>query len=195
MASIIRVRSTIQGTTGLPGVSTAFFSAAGTVATAAEATDVAARVRAFWLSAAGILAAGVTVLTSGVVDSLNETTGFLTGQTTGTTPGLVTSSGTGEAPSATMMGLRLSTGTVVGSRLLQGRWFVGPLAANVNSGGVPTAAAVTALLSGTTGMLTGTTSSVPRVWHRPKAHLGGGAFAVTGYSADVRFWYLRSRRD
>jgi len=192
---LCRVKSVITGASGLPGLGTAYFVPAAAVATTAEATDVAARVRAFWLGVAPNLESGTNVAVSGVVDSLDPATGTLVGQTVGTTPAVVNATGTSASPTATMLGLRLATGAVVNGRLLKGRWFIGPLSSGTNNGGVPLAAALTNLLSGTSGMLTGTTGAYPCVWHRPKLGVGGAAYQVTGYSADTRFWYLRSRRD
>lgn len=195
--TISRVRATISGVSGLPGLYTAYFSGSAGVTTVAEANDVCARVRALWNQVKGDLAASVTVLVSPLVDSLDTITGALTGRTTASSvPTVVTSSGTGELPPFTMGGLRLLTAGVVNGRLLQGRSFIGPLATASSSSGVPSAGFVTDMNAAGLLLVSGATALINVVWHRPSpSHTGGLSSLVTSYSADSKLWVLRSRRD
>jgi hypothetical protein len=96
-----------------------------------------------------------------------------------------------------MMGLQLLTGVVVGTRLLRGRSYIGPMAVVTNLNGVPTAASKTSLTTAGGSLLTGATASAPVVWHRPDpvTHTGGIIQTVTGVAVDSKYWIMRSRRD
>src|SRR5207237_1855150 len=84
--AIAKVTTDILGATGLPGASVHYFTIAGTTATTAEATDVCARVRAFWNGLAAYLAVGIQCVVDPTVDALDVPSGALQGRTTGTTP-------------------------------------------------------------------------------------------------------------
>lgn len=198
MPSIIKVVAEIRGTTGLPGLSASYWSAAGTIGTSAECADVVGRVRAFWQALITQLASGVTVDVSNICESYDVATGNITGVTLVSTPAQVVSTGGSELPSATQLGLQLRTNLVVGRRLLKGRSFIGPLTTGANTGqGQPTSTALSTLSTATGSLTTGATASVMQVWHRPKGSpaSGGQASAVVGYAPASKFWYLRSRRD
>lgn len=200
MASICRVQARVAGTSGLPGLFTAYFSIAGGVATSAEAVDVAARVRAFFDAIKAYHATGVTIDVSGDVASYNDATGGITGITSNAPPAQVVATGTNELPSASMLGLRFSTALVINRRILRGRSFIGPLSTTTSTNaGLPTSAAATGLATAASANLaSGATASKHVVWSRPKGTppLGGASSQVLGYSADAtKFWILRSRRD
>jgi hypothetical protein len=195
--TVSRVRAQIAGVSGLPGLYTAYFSGSAGVTSIAEANDVCARVRVLWNQVKGDLAAGVTVLVSPVVDTLDTATGALLGRTAASSvPAVVTSTGTGELPPFTMGGLKLLTAGVVNGRLLQGRSFIGPLATASSNSGVPSAGFSSDMTTGATGLVSGATALINVVWHRPSAtHVGGAVSLVTSYAADSKLWVLRSRRD
>lgn len=197
MATLARVRAVLAGASGLPGLYSAYFNIAGTTPTLAEANDVCGRVRAMWNGVATLLAPGMTVTVDPVVISLDAATGALLGSTAATPVSVVTGTGAAEAPAATMLGLQLITGVVVGGRFVRGRSFIGPVAVATNSAGVPTAGSRTSLASAGLSLLTGATGSTLVVWSRPDpiTHVGGGASNVSSVAADSKFWVLRSRRD
>lgn len=196
--TMIRVRAVINGVTGLPGLSTFYFSGAGAPPSVAEANDATGRVRAFWLACATQLAAGTTVLVQQTTDTIDTSTGELTGRTAAASaPTVVTSSGSGELPPATAGGVRLSTIVVVNRRLLQGRAFVSPLATTASTSGVPSTNLVTQLNVAGAALLSGASAISCCVWHRPSPGGSNGSLGnVSAAVADTsKLWVLRSRRD
>lgn len=193
----MRIRAQITGLGGLPGVHTTYWNGASSTPTGADAIDCAGRVRTFWDSSKALLAAGITVIFNQPADVLDPLNGALLNQLGIASPANVVSSGTGELPKATMLLLRLNTGVVLNRRLLRGRSFIGPLAVNVNTAGIPTAAANTALLAATAAFATGATASQIVVWHRPTQALpaSGAVAPVLSYASNPEFSVLRSRRD
>jgi len=195
--SIMRVRFTITGLTGLPGLHTTYWTGASSTPVAADALDVVARVRAFWNTIKNNMAAGTTIAINQNVDVLDQVTGTLTGQLA---PGTVTSvvgSGTSSLPSATMMLLKYQTSTIVNGRRLQGRSFIGPLSTLCNTAGDVTPANNALLLTGSNDLTTGPTASSLVVWHRPTDLLpaGGSTAPVVSFATNTEFSVLRSRRD
>lgn len=197
MAQITRVRCVLGGTSGLPGLMTAYYTSPNVPPTAGDITDATGRVRAFWVAVAGQLAAGVTAQVQQSCDLIDSATGDLQGRVNASAlPALVTSTGTQELPPATAGGIRLVTNTVIFRRVVQGRIFVSPLALAANTNGLPSAGLIAALGTAGTALGTGGTGIINVVWHRPDvAHSGGSVATVTGYSVDAsKLWVLRSRR-
>lgn len=195
--SIMRVRATLEGLNGLPGLHTTYWNGTTATPTSGDADDCVDRVRAFWNSFAGFLADGMVVTPSGTVDVIQEGTGALVGSLPASTTSVVSTGGTA-APLATMMLLKYQTADIVNGRRLQGRSFIGPLEATVNTGGFVAAAANTALLTAAAFLSTGgATASELVVWHRPSAVApsGGSVGVVTGFDTSLNFAVLRSRRD
>lgn len=197
MADLMRVRFTLSGLEGLPGVHTSYWKGASSTPVTADCVDVCARVRAFWDAIKGLMASGVTISGPQSVDVISEITGDLTGQLT---PGALTSvsaTGTSSMASATMILLRYNTTLIVGSRRLQGRSYIGPVGTNTNANGNVQSSSNATLLSGAASFNTGATASALQVWHRPtqSSPVGGIASAVTGYGTATEFAVLRSRRQ
>ena len=195
--SIMRVRFQISGLEGLPGLHTTYWTGASSTPIQADATDVSARVRAFWNSLASTIASGTLVNPVLGVDLIDESDGSLVGGLSSGTLTTVSGTGTGSLPSATMLLLKLQTGVVVNGRRLQGRSFIGPLGTPSNSGGNPTGAANTALLTAAAFFDTGATASKLVVWHRPTdpGAINGSTSPVVSYGTKTEFAVLRSRRD
>lgn len=195
--TIMRIRTVLTGTVGLPGLNTFYANGASSTPITADATDMVARVRAFWNAIVATLPTAMTAVVSPQVDLIDPATGALTGGLVGATPLTVTGTGGTALPLASMALLVASTGTIVNGRRLQGRSFIGPLAATVNNLGSLGPAQGAVISSAATNMLTGTTSSVPVVWHRPKlpGPAGGSVAPVTGFVTRTPFAVLRSRRD
>lgn len=194
---MMRVRTVLDGVQGLPGLATAYFNGASSTPVAADATDVVGRVRAFWLAIASLIPAPVVYHVSNQVDLIDPADGQLVG---GLAPAAVlqvagTGGASGPAPVAFL--LVLNTGSIVNGRRLQGRWFIAPAPASVNSAGSFGTAQQATLTAAAAGMLTGGTASVPVVWHRPKVtpFSPGIVAPVTGYASRTPFAVLRSRRD
>lgn len=195
--AIMRVRFNITATTGLPGLHTTYWKGASSSPVSADALDVVARVRAYWDAIKGLVAPGVIITCNVPVDVLDQTTGLLIGQLGAGSPASVTGTGSAIAPRATMMLLRYNTGVVVNGRRLQGRSFIGPVGVNTNSSGSVAGASAGLLVSATSTLQTGPTSSLIQVWHRPTAAnpSGGLSADVISFSTNNEFAVLRSRRD
>lgn len=194
---IMRVRTTIQGIQGLPGLSTVYARGTASTPTNADADDMLARVRAFWLALIGVLPTSIVAQVQGQVDLITETTGALGGSLSRTSPAAVTGTGGGAGPIAAAVVLQLQTGVIINGRRLRGRSFISPVATGANSGGFVSAATISTTVAAGVAMLTGTTASKPVVWHRPNpvGAANGSAFDVSAYAVGPNFGVLRSRRD
>lgn len=195
--TLMRVRTVLNGWPGGPGLNTFYFDATTTPSNTVAA-DVVGRVRAFWNSSAALFPTTFSAQVQANVDQLDETTGTLLGTFVGGAPAVVAgASGTAYNAFATMVLLRLNTGVVLNGRRVVGRSFIGPVTSTVDQGGNPLLSNVTTLLAAATAMLTGSTSAIPEVWHRPfpKGSGTGREFFVTNFTAAPYFAVLRSRRD
>lgn len=106
-----------------------------------------------------------------------------------TAPGGITGSPVADATQAL---LRWNTGRVVAGRFLRGRTYIpGISSGSLNSGNL-LAATQTALA--TAGQALVTAGVQLAVWHRPKAGVGGEAWAVQTASCWQEFAVLRRRR-
>lgn len=197
MASVAKVVTNLTGATGLPGYSVQYYLITGTTPTSAEANDIVGRVQALWTAIKAYLPSGMSASTTPVVEAYDVATGSVSGTQLATAVSPAIGTGASNLPTATALGLRLTTNSILNRKFLVGRVFVSPLAqVATTAGGLPAAAALTALQTGGNGLLTGATTASLSVWHRPSAsHTGGTIGAVTGVSAVPKFWVLRSRRD
>lgn len=194
---MMRVRTLITVGTGLPGLNTFYFNGSSPTPITADASDVCARVRAFWEAIKTLLPTGQRADVQPSVDLIDSATGALTGGLSATPPAGSVGTGGTVAPTATEMLLSLETGVIVGGRRLRGRSFIGPCAITVvsSSGALGAAQQITLSAAGNT-MITGSTTSFPVVWHRPTPGGGGGTnAAVTAFVARQALAVLRSRRD
>lgn len=196
MATFLRTRAVFSApASGGDALLTYYWDSAGGTPTQVM-TEAVARVRAFWESFKAKVPNTATITYDGLGDEVEETTGEIVGQFTAT-PLAVTNglAGTDILPYQTQGLLRLSTGTYIGGRRVQGRQFLPvPLEAD-SSGGVPVGAYVTAVQ--TAAALLGTTVVTPiaqRVWHRPGPGGPGLSVVVTGRSCSTQWAVLRSRR-
>lgn len=198
MAEIMRVRSTLTYGSGGPGLNTIYWTPAGAVATAPDAADAVARVRAFWLAIAGIFASSMSIQVQSDVTRLDPADGALQGQLSPTAPAVVVGTlGSAIGPIASMWLVRLRTNQIVNNRALRGRWFLGPISTGaITTAGTTSSALRTTVDNAATAMLSGgATSSTPVVWHRPQGAGTGLASTVIGCSSWDQVAVLRSRRD
>lgn len=195
--SIMRVRTVIQGSQGLPGLSTLYANGTSATPNNADAADMVARVRAFWDSIKANLPTANTFLVQGSVDLLDPATGALSGSLSVTAPATVTGTGGGQLPPANAILLTGQTGVVVNGRRLRGRTFISPVASVAMTAGLVNSGVAATIAASANLSLTGVTASVPVVWHRPKlpGPLGGSVSPVTTYTVGSQFAVLRSRRD
>jgi len=195
--SIMRIRATIAGTQGLPGLSTWYYNGTTSTPSNADAADAVARVRAFFDGIKGLLPTANTVQVSGSVDLLDPATGALTGSQSVTAPSIVTGTGGGPLPPANAILLTGQTAVIIAGRRLRGRSFISPVASGTQTSGLVSSAAIATTITSANTSLTGVTSSVPVVWHRPQppGPSGGSVSPVTTYSVGSTYAVLRSRRD
>lgn len=195
--AIMRIRTTITGSQGLPGLSTVY--ATGTLATptGADASDMVARVRAFWEAIKALQPVGTIVLVSGQVDILDPINGALVAGLSVTAPATVIATGSESLPPATSVLLTHNTGVILNGRRLRGRTFISPVADSVNVDGLTASASRATIIAAANTTLTGATASFPVVWHRPVAPgpTGGSVAAALSFAVGSNFAVLTSRRD
>jgi hypothetical protein len=195
--SMMRVRTTINGAQGLPGVMTFYFNGSTTTPSAPDAVDVCARVRAFCNSINTVWPSTITTQVQGAVDLLDAATGSLVGSLAVTPPAAVAGTSPSPLPAATALLLRHETGVIVAGRRMAGRSFISPCSTAIMAGGLPSSAILASASTAANVMRTGTTTSAPVVWHRPGGSGGGVGFATltSNFSIGLQFAVLRSRRD
>ena len=202
MSLLYRVRFTLNGWVGAPGLSTTYHLCAAppTLSGAQAASD---RVRGAWDVVKTIFPNSFTSTPQAAVDVIDDADGSLfssfgitpLGTVTGT---LVTTGG----PTQVMAGLILNTNTVVDGRRLRGRLNIGPLASTMANQPSPPGGVVTAVNAFGVALVTvsppAATAPV-RVWHRPVRN-SSGVITRLGSSSDVvssqiagKWFTLRSR--
>lgn len=184
---MLRVRTVWSGVAGAPFYSNHYFNAASGPD---EAFEAKTSVGEFWTSLQGAIVNDLTAVVEGAVSVINPVNGDLTGVISG---GAITVNATGTTdalPPFSQGLIHWGTDLFVGSRRLVGRTFVpGPLEANCDNDGSPSAAYVAALLIA--GQMLIDSSSNFSVWSRTH----GVVASVTGQSAGTQFAILSSRRD
>ena len=197
MADMMRIRATLLGFVGAPGLAT-FYFVGSTPTTAAEALEASTRVRAYFESFKARYPSTCSVQYSTQVDLLDPSTGRLTGGLSVALPVTTVGAGAGSylSPGISLLG-QMATTSIINGRRVRGHTNMTPiLASDSTATGTPQLAAIGAL--NTAIALLGTTIVTPIVhvvWHRPKNFAGGAAVAVTSYSTLAKFAVLRSRRD
>lgn len=198
MAVILRTAATLTGAAySSPGISILWWAPQTAGGSTADATDCLARFRASWNSFVAFMNNTVTLTFDPICLAVEATTGVLTSSFVGTTPANVTGTGAGDALPRQTQGLcRFGTSAVIGGRRLRGRLFLpNPNEADNTSVGVPSASYVSAVATSFGSLLTaGATTSMPVVWHRPKAGAGGASSLVTSIGGAPSWSVLRSRR-
>ena len=128
MATVYRFRAVLSGFIGGPGQNTWHVCQAGELggATESDLEAIAGDIRAVYVAAAAYLAPNVKVDIFPVVEGYEISTGALTQVTGIATPATVASAGSGTESRATQFTMRLKTDAIRGSRVLQGRHFIGP---------------------------------------------------------------------
>lgn len=194
---MLRVRTTLSGWEGGPGLATFYFL------TPLQNVDAAARcvsyVHSLFTGAlAGMYPTSVLASVQGDVDVLEPGTGAITDTLTAPAPATAAGQGgAGKAPPAVAGLLRLSTSTFIAGRRVRGRVFVSPLAAAVvTSDGLMSNGAAdgkATLLAAMDALMD--PGDIWVVWHRPKLKLGGQACPITATSMPYKLAVLTSRRD
>lgn len=200
MTVMLKCTTTWSGFPGAPGFTNIYWRPGTGGGSTADASDIAARVRACWFACTAIFPTVTKLQVSGVCEAIEDTTGALVGAFTGTTPAVVTATGgTPFAARGSAWVVQANTNLVVGRRFLRGRSFLAPLVTTaVGTDGEPfgfgpIATAFNAMLTG------GSTLSFPVIWARPAPTAvpprAGTSGPVTSYVVSQTMGVLRSRRD
>jgi hypothetical protein len=182
-----RVRVSLTGVGGLPGVSTFYFDS--------TTVDMTA-LRTFWVAVAAYFPTAVTIAVPNAGDQFQEATGLITGTWTGpaqaTVPG---SGGVGAYSSTSGAMIRWTPNGVVDGRRPIGKTFIVPgTAALLSTSGTVPGAAVTALTNAATALLTAYGGSM-KLWHRKNAKGAGQQLTILSGACSNKQVVLRSRRD
>lgn len=202
MTLLYRVRATITGPFGSPGLSTTYHRcpAPPTLAAAQAASD---RVRGSWDVVKTILSNTCTIQMQAPVDVIDDADGSLD-QSFATTPlgNVVGTVNLSIGPPQVMVGLVLNTNTVVDGRRLRGRLYIGPVASSSTASIAPAGGTVTAVQAMGVALATVSPPAATAplmVWHRPLRN-SSGVLTRTGSSSEVistqvaaKWFTLRSR--
>lgn len=203
MANIYRVRAVGTGWSGAPGLMTFYYQALA-AGTTAEATEAAARVRAYLDGMKTLMPNNISWDVLESVDFLDVATGGLTGGFTAANQSSIAGQGAGStAPIASALLGKLLTGAIVAGRRLSGRTFFSPtIISSYDGSGVPTAAALVSFNNALAKLTTQIATPLSCVvWSRPFAGSTtvparvGTIAVLTGTSASGKPGVLRSRRD
>lgn len=196
--SIFRVRASVTGFTGGPGLMTQYFSPAVAGFNEALAQLSVDRVRDALIAGSNLWGSPITWTIDGTVDELEETTGTLVDSLT-VTPRSVsgTSANTGIGPAPAGAVVSWKTADVKAGKRVQGRTFLVPLndAAFQSDGTLSTATLTEAGEFATAMGDAGATDLVHVVWSRPRPGVAGSKHGITGYTVPDKAAVLRSRRD
>lgn len=194
---MIRVRTTISGWSGGPGLGTQYFVTP--LQDAAAALRCATYVHDLWATAlSGMFVNSVALTVQPEVDVLDSATGAITNTFSVAPPAVVAGAGGPNiAPPALAALLKLGTDTFVAGRRVRGRSYLSPLADGVIGldGEI-----LPAIANGKGAVLEVMNAATEPgdlwvVWHRPKLKLGGLAAPITSTSMPTKIAVLTSRRD
>lgn len=199
MTVMLRSASVWSGFSGAPGYTNLYWRPGTGGGSVADASDISARVRAFWLALAPVLPTSVKLDVNPTCEAIEDTTGQLVGAFTGSTPAqVVGSGGANYAPRTAAWCMRAKTNLVVGGRFLQGRFFLTPLYQNAFASADGTPFGFATAQTAANAMLTGGgTASFPVTWGRPvdTPFRAGTSGPIVSYAVLPFASVLRSRRD
>jgi len=202
MATVGRVEAIWQNFIGAPGYSRFTFESP---VTAADATTITGKVRAFFNGLVSLIPAGATVQVQQAVPIYDEQTGLLVDEISATSsPAVVTGTG------VTTNGYAGGAGAFVGwktssiwqGRRVQGRTFLVPLTAVADPNGTLTTAAINTISTAGNGLV-GPSTPAFGVWAKKydktnpdkPVQIDGSFFLATSISVADKTGILRSRRD
>jgi hypothetical protein len=185
MASLERVRTTLTGFIGAPGVATMHCH---------DAATFRASLGTFWLGVRDFMPDSVILTVESSGDVFESTTGELTGSWSDGTDAILPGTETGVYAAPAGAVVNWQTSTVLGGKRLRGKTFLVPLAADhyETDGSILTGSLTT--LRGHAATLVTATASNFTVWKRPVAPGSGGFGDVTGSTMPDMVAILRSRR-
>lgn len=196
--SIFRVRTTLSGFTGGPGLMTQYFSTAAAGFNEATAQLAVDRVRDALQAGSGLFSTNQTWSVSGSVDVLDEASGQMTNSIGVTARSGAGTAGGGIGPTPVGVAINWKTSEFKNGRRVQGRTFLVPVSGGSFEGdGTLSATALAEAAEFHAAMRdAGATDLVLVVWSRPNAAgAGGSRHGVTSASVADKAAVLRSRRD
>jgi len=171
-----------NGAAGLPGVSVFY---------GPPATDPTGSVKAFFTAVQSLFPAGLTWTIPNSGDTVDVSTGVLTGEWTGTGGGSVSASGSGVYAAGCGMYVQWGTAIIANGRRVKGRTFLAPVSNDkYDNGDLTSAALTTAQNAANTLAATGNVW----VWHRPQGGTGGNGCVITSATVPNQVTSLASRR-
>lgn len=180
-----RVRTSLSGWLGGPGLSTMYFDSSGGL----TATNAALAVQAFWNAIKGNMHTDFRVDVDAAVETL-ELDGEVTAVTNAAGLSQLSGTASGEIlPYATQGVLQWRTGTYLGGREIRGRTFL-PMATEGLSSAAPTSG-YRSVADAAAAALIADANSALWVWSKTKA---AAAPVVSGLTWS-KWGVLRSRRD
>lgn len=187
MSNIAKIPVSWTGGPGGPGVSVFYSDAAATIPTGALGT--------FFNAVKTLIPSPITWTIPNTGDIVDSSTGTLVGSWTQGTSTVVSASGSGSSYAAGSGAVvRWNTGGIVNGRRVRGRTFFVPVVGAIYSSGRILGTQV-AVFQAAANALVASSGPDLRIWHRPTAHVGGSAHAVTAAFVPDLAAVLRSRRD
>lgn len=187
MASIARIQVAWTGGPGMPGVSTFYADAAGTIPVGALGT--------FFTALKSFIPSSVTWTVPSTGDVFSDTTGALTSSWSSGTPQVIAATGSPASYSgASGVVIRWNTAGIANNRRVRGRTFFVPVVAAIYDSGSIVSSQLASFQTAANALVASAGTDL-RIWHRPVAGAGGASFAITGAVAPDLAAVLRSRRD
>lgn len=182
-----RVRVTLTGVGGLPGVSTFYFDS--------TTVDMTA-LRTFWVAIAALMPTPLSIGVPNSGDQFQEATGLITGTWTGPAQAAVPGSGGAGAYLSTAGAMiRWTPNGVVDGRRPIGKTYIIPImSSNFSSAGGIASATQTTLTNAATTLLAAYGGSM-KLWHRKNAKGAGQQLTLLSGAGINKQVVLRSRRD
>lgn len=185
MTELYRLRTTLTGFPGGPGVATMFFL---DVATAVSS------VHSFWTTVKAGMPSDVNLQVENTGDIIEDTTGALTGAWGATAVSSLSGVGTGPYSAPSGACITWLTDTITDRKRLRGRTFVVPLAGDMYQSDGSLASGTLSNLQGAADDLIAAQSASFVIWHRGTGTDGSNGLVTAARVAD-KAAILRSRRD
>lgn len=158
------------------------------------ATGFPADFQTFFQAVKALIPTSVTITVPNAGDTLDATTGELSGSWTDAGGSTTTGTNAGAFVAGTGLSIKWATNGIVNGRRVNGRTFICPVAGgSFETDGTPQASTVSAVQTPATALITALAPDFV-VWHRPVGGAGGNPNAiVSALVRDTASW-LRSRR-
>lgn len=197
MTQIARVKTVWSGWAGAPGITTHYFRKFYSGAWSAIPTYLCVQVKNAWNECAALFPEDLTLTVQPQIDIIEDSTGTLQFQMTGTQQIINGSSTAGFGPLATGVQVRFGTNSVVYGHALVGSTFLAPIASEyIQIDGTPQSTGL-GLAEAFGEQLSQESYGQMVVWSRPNPakQRPGVSYDVTEATVKDTFAILKSRRD